>query len=76
MEYTNEKVILPNIIGHTSSDGCYNGVDIYGNPIFSEPFNFIDEKEKLKYGPSQYCEFSYDNEGNCTVTKKLCKTLQ
>jgi len=78
MKFNNEKVdnVLPNIIGHSSNGGCFDGIDFLERPIFHEPFNFVDEKEKIAYGSKCYWECSYDNEGNCTITKKLSKVLK
>ncbi len=62
------KQILPKIICH---DGFSGGCNELANS--SEPFKFIDEKEKMAYGGAYYFAFSYDDSGNCEITKRLRK---
>ncbi len=67
------KEILPKIICHDGFSGGCNELAEDVNFNSSEPFKFIDEKEKIAYGGAYYFAFSYNNSGNCEITKRLRK---
>lgn len=76
MEHKGDNDYLPNIMGHRGSDGCYEDVDYWGSPIFPEPYDFgYEERKEYENKSGYYWEFSYDDKGHCTMTKKLLKKI-